>query len=266
MKTRRFFRTLVLRGLLSFLFFASPAQSQQRPAPATPQGTSQPSSDEKLLFDAANRERAAAGLQSLAWDSALAAAARQHALLMAQEHLLAHQYPDEFPLAERAARAGAKFSMIAENIAVGEDPASIHDGWMHSPGHRKNILNPELAAVGIAIVQRRSAIFAVQDFSRPVADLTLQQQEERVISLLKKAGVRVAQATDDARATCRKSSGYTGPSVRYFIRFEVADLNQLPQDLLRHLKGQWYQAAAVGACPADDSAGFTQYRIAVLLE
>lgn len=252
--------------MLSFLLFFSRVHSQEPPAPSTPQASSQPSAEEKLLFEAANRERAAAGLQPLAWDSALAAAARQHALLVAQEHLLSHQYPGESPLAERAGRAGAKFSMIAENVAMGADPESIHYGWMHSPGHRKNILSADLAAVGIATVRGSGGLFAVQDFSRPVVDLTLQQQEERVISLLKKAGLRAASATEDARKTCRMSSGYYGHSVLYFIRFEVLDLNQLPEDLLRHIKDRSYQTAAVGACRADDSAGFSRYRLAVLLE
>lgn len=266
MKSRRFFRTLGVCGLLSFLFVFVPAHSQQRPAVSAPQGISQPSAEEKILFESVNRERAAAGLQLLAWDSALAAAARQHALLMAQETLIAHQYPGESPLSERAAHAGAKFSMIAENIAVGADPEDIHDGWMHSPGHRKNILNPELAAVGIAAVRGRGGLCAVQDFSRPVADMTLQQQEERVISLLKQSGLRAAKATDDARKTCQMSGGYAGHTVLYFIRFEVVDLHELPEELLRRIKAQSYQTAAVGACRGDESAGFTRYRIAVLLE
>jgi len=266
MKTRRFFRTAVFCGLLCFLFFFLPAPAQQRPGLSDPRGISQPSAEEKLLFDSVNRERAAAGLPPLAWDSALAAAARQHALLMAQEGLLSHQYPGESPLSERAAHAGAKFSMIAENIARGEDPASIHDGWMHSPGHRKNILSPDLAAVGIATVRGPGGLFAVQDFSRPVADLTLQQQEERVISLLKQSGLHAARATDDARKTCAMTGGYAGHTVLYFIRFEVVDLHQLPEALLRHIRDQSYQTAAVGACRGDESAGFTRYRIAVLLE
>ena len=252
--------------MFCFLFFFSPLHSQQRPALSTPQGASQPSAEEKVLFDAANRERAAAGLHLLAWDSALAAAARQHALLMVQEQLISHHYPDELSLSERAARAGAKFSVIAENIARGADPESIHDGWMHSPGHRKNILSPDLAAVGIAAVRSRGDLFAVQDFSRPVADLTLPQQEQRVISLLKQAGIRAAHATDDARKTCRVNGSYAGHSVLYFIRFEVVDLNQLPEDLLRHIKDRSYQSASVGACSGGDSAGFSRYRLAVLLE
>ena len=252
--------------MFCFQICCLPAESEQLPALSTPAGPAQPSADEKLLFDAANRERAAAGLHPLAWDSALAAAARQHALLMAQAQLLSHHYADELSLSERAARAGARFSMIAENIARGADPESIHDGWMHSPGHRKNILSPDLAAVGIAAVRSRGELFAVQDFSRPVADLTLPQQEERVITLLKQAGLRASRATDDARKTCRMSGGYSGHSVLYFMRFEVVDLNQLPEELLRHIKDRSYQSASVGACRGGDSAGFSRYRIAVLLE
>jgi hypothetical protein len=266
MKPRRFCNLASLGGLFCFLFCCLPAHSHQRAALSTPQAASQPSADEKLLFDSANRERAAAGLHPLAWDSALAVAARQHALLMAQEQLISHHYPDELSLSERAARAGAKFSMIAENIARGADPESIHDGWMHSPGHRKNILSPELAAVGIAAVRSRGDLFAVQDFSRPVADLTLPQQEQRVIFLLKQAGIHAAKATDDARKTCRMTSSYYGRSALYFIRFEVVDLNQLPEELLRHIKERSYQSASVGACSGGDSAGFSRYRLAVLLE
>jgi len=49
------------------------------------------------LLNAANRDRAAAGLPALQWDSNLAAAAHQHALLMAQRNTLSHQFPGDLP-------------------------------------------------------------------------------------------------------------------------------------------------------------------------
>ncbi|MGH7836399.1 MAG: CAP domain-containing protein, partial [Candidatus Binataceae bacterium] len=58
-------------------------------------------------------------MQPLKWDDALAAAALHHAERMARESELSHQYPGEPPLSERAAHAGARFSEVAENIAVG---------------------------------------------------------------------------------------------------------------------------------------------------
>ena len=46
--------------------------------------------------------------------------------------------------------------MIGENIAVGvlqlSTPAAIVAGWMRSPEHRANILNPDFRDSGIGIV------------------------------------------------------------------------------------------------------------------
>ena len=255
--------------MLCFLFCISSAHSrdrqQNRPPVPTPALSSHPSAEERLLLDAVNHERSTAGLQPLKWDNALAAAARQHAQVMVSQNLLLHQCLDEPPLDQRAGKAGAKFSMIAENIAVGPNPETIHNGWMHSPGHRKNILNADVSAVGIATMRGSGGLFAVEDFSRPVAALNLEQQEDKVISLLKSNGLPGANATDDARKTCKLPRGLEGAPALYVIRFEVTDLNKLPDDLLQRVKSHAHRKAAVGACGGGDTTGFTRYRIAVLL-
>lgn len=267
MKIGWFLRTAALSGASvasCFFFFLSPAHSQNRP-PLAIAHLSQPSADEKILLDDANRERAAAGLRPLKWNDALATAALEHAHVMVHENLLTHQFTGELPLEQRAARAGAKFSVIAENIAIGPSAEGIHDGWMHSPGHRKNILNPQVTATGIAAIRGPDGLYAVEDFSRLVADLSLQQQEEKVIALLKETGLASAGATKEARKTCAMNRGYAGLNALYLIRFEVPDLDELPGELLERLKSRKYRSAAVGACPESDAEGFTRYRMAVLL-
>ena len=273
MKTCRSFKTPAAAASLCFLLCVSAVRSQEhspnRPpnavAPVSTQPSTHPSTDEKFLLDAVNRERAAEGLQPLRWDSALAEAARQHAEVMARQDLLLHQCLNEPPLDQRAAAAGAKFAMIAENIAVGPNVAKIHDGWMNSPGHRQNILNADITSVGIATTRTTGGLFAVQDFSRPVESLSLAQQEERLISLLTAAGVRKAEATADARKTCGMEKGFQGDHVSYVTRFEVIDLSKLPDELLRKIKGGDYRSASVGACRSTNVDSFTRYRLAVLL-
>ncbi len=184
---------------------------------------------------------------------------------MVNQNLLLHQCLGEPPLDERAAQAGAKFSLIAENIAVGPNAESIHDGWMHSPGHRKNILNGEISAVGIAAMRGNGGLFAVQDFSRPAEDLSLQEQEEKVILLLKATNLRSVEATEDARKTCGMDRGFAGAAVLYVIRFEVTDLNKLPDELLQKISTREYRKATVGACGGGKIANFTRYRVAVML-
>jgi uncharacterized protein YkwD len=269
MKTCRFFKTASAAAAFSCLIFLSGARSQDHsanrpPHPALPL-SSHPSADEELLLAAANRERAAAGLQALRWDNALAEAARQHAQVMVSQNLLLHQCLDEPPLDQRAAHAGAKFAMIAENIAVGPNAETIHDGWMHSTGHRKNILNADVTAVGIATMRGSGGLFAVQDFSRPVEALSLEQQEDKVISLLKSNGLQIANVSEDARKTCKMELGLDGPPALFVTRFEVTDLNKLPDSLLEKVKSRAYRKAAVGACKGADAGAFTRYRLAVLL-
>lgn len=269
MKTSRFFGTAGAGAALCFLCFLCTAHSQDhspnRPPSLAAPSASHPTAEEKILLDATNRERAAAGLHALKWDDALAAAARQHSQLMARENLLSHQLPGEPTLDQRAAQAGAKYAMVAENVAIGPDLEEIHDGWMHSPGHRRNILNAGLTAIGIGTTRGSGGFFAVQDFSREVADLSLAQQEEKVVSLLKGTDLSTVNVTEDARKTCGMDRGYAGDSVLYIVRFEVTDLSKLPDELLQKIKSRGYRKGAVGACQGGNAGGFTRYRIAVLL-
>ncbi len=238
----------------AFLFFSSTSAGAQL----------QRNDSERQLFEALNRERTAQGLSALQWDNALFKAARQHALRMANLNMLEHQLPSELNLEGRLAEVGARFGAIAENIAVGDNPQIIHAGWMDSPGHRKNILDPRLTSVGIAAVRGPGGLFAVQDFSQMVPDLSVEQQEQKVVSLLAARGFRSANATGDARKTCETDAGFAGTSAKSMIRLEVTDLNELPEGVERKIRSGSYSKAAVGACRAKRAAGFTRYRIAVL--
>src|SRR6267378_2061774 len=225
------------------------------------------SENERALFDAANCERGAKSLPALQWDEALAVAAPKHANRVAFYNLVEHQLSGEPDLEARLALAGARFSIIAENIAVASNPETIHAGWMDSPGHRRNILNPDLTAVGIAAVRGSGGLFAVQDFSLPVTILSIEQQERKVISLLAAAGVRQVTASDDARKTCDLERGVSVSGNRSVqsMRFEISDLSKLPVSVERNLRGLSFQKAEVGACRASSASGFAHYRVAILL-
>ncbi len=243
----------ILLAAAILFFFSSDASAQL-----------QQNDSERQLFEALNRERAAQGLSALQWDAALFKAARLHALRMANLNMLEHQLPSESNLETRLAQAGARFSVIAENIAVGPTPPIIHAGWMDSPGHRKNILDPRLTSVGIAAVRGQGGLFAVEDFSQSVPELSVEQQEQKVVSLLGALGFRTAAATDEARRTCQSDAGLTGNLPKSIMRFEVFDLNKLPEDIERKIRSHANSRAVVGACRANTAPGFSHYRIAVL--
>jgi uncharacterized protein YkwD len=221
---------------------------------------------EQYLLAAANEARANQGLSPLRLDPVLTEASAAHAREMANHEDISHQFNDEPDLAERGASAGAHFSLISEN--VGEAPSSviIHDLWMHSPGHRANLLDPNIDAIGIAVISRDNQLYAVEDFASTVQTLTLNQQEHTVAGVLAKTGLKVAATTEDARQTCTMNTGYAGSRQPWFImRYTAASLNEIPTQLKTRLISGKYHQAIVGACSTTRKTPFTAYNIAVLL-
>jgi uncharacterized protein YkwD len=226
----------------------------------------QPSAEEQFFFDSANRERIAQKLPPLKWNNALAEAARGHALRMAKQDNLSHQLPGESPLAQRAGQAGARFSGIAENIAVGPWLESIHTGWMHSPGHRANILDAHFTALGVAVVEDNGQLWAVEDFSTAIANMNTEAQEEKVTALLAARGLVVSTERENARKLCSDDRAPTGHRAMLILSYEAPDISELPEALERQIRDGKYGEAAVGACqPKENNTGIARFRITVLL-
>jgi uncharacterized protein YkwD len=107
-----------------------------------------------------NRDRAAAGLPPLKENSKLRKAALGHSDDMVSRRYFEHDEPDGDDMIDRIKRAGYVRSgdswSLGENIAWGTadlaTPAEIHNAWMHSAGHRANILRRSFREIGIGIV------------------------------------------------------------------------------------------------------------------
>lgn len=225
---------------------------------------------EQYLLQLTNQHRTEHGLPPLAWDTALAHAAHAHAILIMHNPAPAlHQYPGEPDVKTRVVQAGAHFSTVSENVAGNATaPIEFDRAWMNSPAHRANILDPHLTAIGIAVVQSRGLLFAVQDFSRTVAVLGPTQIEQQAQQILREHGIQPAtsaEARENARRTCHDPNSTTGYPL-LVMQWDGPDLNQLPATLLKQMPSARQHTAAVGACPSDrQSEGFTTYHVAVLM-
>lgn len=220
----------------------------------------------RALFDSVNRERAERKLLPLKWDEGLERAARKHAERMAQEAELAHRLPGEADLATRAHQAGARFSHITENIATGADARKFHDGWMHSPGHRANILDADSNSIGIAVVEGEVDFYAVEDFAWAVAMLSIEEQEKRVGEILLVRGLHLIDLGSDARNSCELDRDFVGNSkAKYVAHYETSTIDQLPAPVERQIESHRYKSGAVGACVPKETSRFTSFRIVVLL-
>ena len=219
---------------------------------------------EQYLQAAADQERVALHLPPLRRDPALVAAARGHALQMVSHGSISHQFADEPDLATRGAEAGARFSLISENVAESPTAVKIHSAWMHSEGHRHNLLDPNVDAVGIVVIARGHQLFAVEDFERSIAALTLKQQEGKVAEAITAAGIAVRETNEAARRTCASDSS-SERQAGFVMRYTTSQLERIPEQLQSRLESGKYASATVAACEDRGSSNFSMYRIAVLL-
>jgi hypothetical protein len=110
-------------------------------------------------------------------DAKLQETAQSFANYMADTDRYGHTADDRRP-AERAAAKEYKYCIVLENIAYafrssGYDASGLADqfvsGWKKSPGHRKNMLDPDVTETGVAIArsEKTGYYYAVQLFGRP---------------------------------------------------------------------------------------------------
>jgi len=219
------------------------------------------------LMRATNGDRAQQGLGPLKWDPALARAAQRHAELMVGQGALSHQYAGEADLVTRVGQEGAHFRVVAENLAVAPNPDAVEVEWMHSPLHRRNILDARLNEIGIGLVRQGGNLWAVEDFSAGVAAIGSSQIELTIGQLLSQRGIRPGGDVASARQTCAMEHGSAGAvRPKFVMRWEGSDLTRLPDVLEQQISTGRFRTAAVGACDTGNGQpGFTTYRLAVML-
>lgn len=77
-------------------------------------------------------------------------AARSHSVDMAQSNYFSHDSLTGATPFDRMRQEGYDFRAAAENIAAGYSSArEVVQGWLNSPGHRMNMLNPRYTEMGV---------------------------------------------------------------------------------------------------------------------
>jgi uncharacterized protein YkwD len=122
------------------------------------------SATEMGILSQLNAVRSADGLRPLVISGDLEDAAAAHSRAMLQEGFFEHDSPDGTSFSARLqsfySPRGFDRWFVGENLLYASDdvtPAEVIDAWMHSPGHRANILTPRWREVGIAAMEAASA-------------------------------------------------------------------------------------------------------------
>ncbi len=117
-------------------------------------------------------ERQFGAAPPVAWNDTLGQAALGHSRDMAQRRYFDHHEADGSDAGERAQRLGYRWSRIGENIASGlGSPEEAVAGWLASPGHCANLMNPNYTQMGAAYAVNRASenntLYWTQVFATP---------------------------------------------------------------------------------------------------
>ena len=120
------------------------------------------------VLELVNAERNKAGLQPLTLDSQLNKVAAEKAHDMAVNGYFSHDSPTYGSPFDMMRSFGVDYQSAGENIAAGQkDAAAVMDSWMHSSGHRANILSPKYTKLGVGFYAGGSyGTYWVQEFTQ----------------------------------------------------------------------------------------------------
>jgi uncharacterized protein YkwD len=133
---------------------------------------SNPTVVEDELFELMNRDRQTHGLAPLVRDERLSRVARRYSEEMSETGAVAHVSRRSGGVGDRVQAAGVSPlpTTLAENVATDLTAAAVELGFMASPGHRDNILNPTFTRVGVGVaVGRESGGFVPLFFTQVFA-------------------------------------------------------------------------------------------------
>ena len=138
----------------------TPAPPAPPTPPWTPPATPQPDATITELFAEHNSFRRNNGAQPLALSEPLNRAAQRHADWMAVNRNMSHSEAPNTPgydaqsFSERIKREGYVLATGGENIAAGQRTVQeVMDAWMHSSGHRANIINDAYWHAGFGVAR-----------------------------------------------------------------------------------------------------------------
>ena len=141
--------------------------------------------DEGDFIARLNNLRASQGLSTLAVDQRLTDMARAWSAQMAAAGAISHN-------PALTTQAPSDWIKLGENVGVGPTVESLHDAFVASPEHYRNMVDPAFQKVGVGVVYAGAVMYVTVDFMTEAGQVVAAT-----------APVPVAAAAAPAPAKCR---------------------------------------------------------------
>lgn len=195
------------------------------------------------IIERANTARVALGLPKLTTDTRLALAAQKKAEDMATNAYFSHTSPNGKSALDLIRNADYPVHYAAENLAVHFVRADdVQQGWMNSPTHRLNIVDPRYQHIGVGVAngyfERQESTFVVELFGSPI--------ETRAVSVASLSTETMIPSSDYADPSLASpfSAGALDSLSREFMLYMIALLTGLML-LTLAVRFRWYHVASM---------------------
>jgi uncharacterized protein YkwD len=164
------------------------------------------------IISQTNAQREKFGLPPLKESEILNLSAKMKLEDMFEKQYFSHDSPTGETLEDLMKKVNYEYIVVGENLAMGnfESDKEVVEGWMQSPGHRENILNPRYQEIGVAakegIFQGKKVWIAVQHFGKPLSvckkpSEEMRSQIEKNIAQLKEMEEKLKSLKEEAEKT-----------------------------------------------------------------
>lgn len=162
------YTALIATVKIAAVFFVTIYAGEAQLANVTPTG----------IISLTNQARQQYKAGTLKQNTLLTKAATAKANDMAQQHYFAHISPAGVTPWTWFKRAGYKYSLAGENLAIDfVQSEDVIQAWLQSTSHRRNLLNTKYRDIGVAVASAKingvDSLVVVQMFGTPVATKTV---------------------------------------------------------------------------------------------
>jgi|GEM_PF-2568049 len=122
-----------------------------------PPASADTASDEARVLSLIRQTRVSVGAPALAVDPGLTSIARNWAAKVARDGALSHN---------GALASQVNASRVSENVGMGPSIDVVHQAFLNSAGHRANMVDTGVNAVGVGVVWANGTVYIVQDYAK----------------------------------------------------------------------------------------------------
>jgi uncharacterized protein YkwD len=181
--------------------------------------SSDPTAVAAALLRLVQRTRREAGLETVTEHSGLESVSLAHSRDMVEHDYIAHTSQTHgTTAAQRVEASGIRSGLVLENIGRGYSALEIHRGLLGSPGHRANILNPDVTHIGIGVVAEdeggRPAFVATELFVSMPAEIDVGEAPEELLTAINRG--RRARGADALEIEANLERAAQAAAERFF--------------------------------------------------